>query len=65
MRDRRVGGDDQVEALHHGGGIDECVGSIVEIIAKRFDLAIRGQASELIQSMMLLQTDQPNSRQAG
>ena len=65
MRDRRIGGDDQVEAFHHGGGIDECSGSVVEIIAERLDLAIRGQASELIQSVMLLQADQPNPRQTG
>src|SRR5262245_8147262 len=65
MCDRRVGGDDQVEALHRGGGVDEGVRTAVEIIPERFDLTTRWQTSDLIQSVVLLQADQPNSGQAG
>src|SRR5262249_40902811 len=65
MRDRCVGGDDQVEAVHRSGGVDECVGTAVEIISERLDLTIRLQTTELIQSVVLLEADQANSGQAG
>src|SRR5262245_42290950 len=65
MCDRGVACDDQVEVLHHGRSIDKCVGSAVEFITQRFDVTLRRQTTELIQSVVLLEADQSNSGQAG
>ena len=58
MRDRCVAGDDQVEARHHGGGVDEGIRAIVEIVAERLHGHVRRQVLELIQAVVLLQADQ-------
>ena len=58
-----VGGDDQIEIAHDRCGIDERIRSAVEFIAQRFHRGAGGEVHQLIQAVVLLQTDQAHARQ--
>jgi hypothetical protein len=62
VRDGRAAADDQAEIGHHGCGVDKCIGPTIEIVPQCFDLDVRGQASQLIHPVPILQADQPDLR---
>ena len=65
MCNRGIGRDDQVKRFHDRCGVDESIRSAVEVVTQRFDLDLRRQPRELIQSVVLLQADQSHSIDAG
>ena len=65
MGDGRVGGDDEVEAHHHGGRVGEGVRSAVESLAERLDREAVGHHFDLLGARPLLQGDQAHARHAG
>ena len=52
-----VGGDDEIEARHDGGGIDEGIGALVDTF-QRLDR----QVAELLEAVAPLERDQPRAR---
>src|SRR5579871_1817921 len=65
MGDRRIGGDDQVQALHHGRTIDEGIPFAVEFVAKRFYVDAGRQRERLVEAVVLLQADQADTGKTG
>ena len=62
MRDRRIAGDDEIEAGHRRRRIDECVGAGVEVGAERLDLERGRQIGKLLLACPFLQRDESHTR---
>src|SRR5262249_24435609 len=57
MANRRVGSDYKIEATHHCGGVNECVWTVVEVIAQYLDVH-----TSCYIIAVFLQANQPNAR---
>ena len=61
----RVGGDDQIQVLHHRRGIDKRSAGFVQRRAQIDQLQLLGQGRQLLVAVPLLQAEQPHAGQLG
>ena len=64
VADAGVGADDEVEVLHHGGGVEESAAGSIEVVAERLDCEV-GQGGELIVAVAFLEADERDAGRFG
>ena len=64
MADAGVGADDEVEAVHDGGGIEEGAAGSVEVVAERVDFEV-GEVRQLLAAVALLKADERDAGHFG